>query len=82
MVALAEKLALPGPFHRLSEFSFKGVKKRVFEHFNEVEAELELEKVAFPPIFGVGEYEKGTLRARRWPFGIEKALFWAKGGRK
>ena len=82
MVALAEKLALPGPFNRLSDFSFKGVKKRVFKHFNEVEDELEPEKVTLPPIFGVGEYKKGTLKALRWLFGFEKALFWGKRARK
>ena len=82
MVALAEKLALPGPFHRLSEFSFKGVKKRVFKQFNEVEAELEPEKVTLPPIFGVGEYEKGTFEARTCLFSLEKVLFWDRRGRK
>ena len=35
--------------------------------------------MTLPPIFGVGEYEKGIFKARRWLFGLEKAFFGGKG---
>ena len=54
------------------------MKKRVFKHFNEVDAELEPEKVTLPPIFGVAEYEKGTFEARNCPFSLVMPYFGAQ----